>query len=208
MWWLYFNYVARVAERRLELAPDRTRLARDGYTYMHVLLVAGVILAAVGDELVIAHPTDVLPAEELAAVAGGPALYLFAHVLFRLRMAGSLSVKRLGGGLACIARGVLGAFMPALAVAALLVAILVAVIAAEERSGARRRHAASRRRSNGSRRRRPSAPRRPARSRALPSRSGCLRSSRSGSPSRTPAAPGSAATTGRGSWRAAPGPCS
>ena len=103
MWWLYFNYVARVAERRLELAPDRTRLARDGYTYMHVLLVAGVILAAVGDELVIAHPTDVLPAEELAAVAGGPALYLFAHVLFRLRMAGSLSVKRLGGGLACVA---------------------------------------------------------------------------------------------------------
>ena len=139
MWWLYFNYVARVAERRLELAPDRTRLARDGYTYMHVLLVAGVILAAVGDELVIAHPTDVLPAEELAAVAGGPALYLFAHVLFRLRMAGSLSVKRLGGGLACIAAGFLGAFMPALAVATLLVVILVTVIGLEEGSAARRR---------------------------------------------------------------------
>jgi low temperature requirement protein LtrA len=139
LWWLYFNYVARVAEKRLELAPDRTRLARDGYTYMHVLLVAGVILAAVGDELVIAHPTDVLPAEELAAVAGGPALYLFAHVLFRLRMAGSLSWKRLGGGLACVAAGFLGALIPALAVAALLVAILVTVIALEERTGARRR---------------------------------------------------------------------
>jgi low temperature requirement protein LtrA len=139
LWWLYFNYVARVAEKRLELAPDRTRLARDGYTYMHVLLVAGVILAAVGDELVIAHPTDVLPAEELAAVAGGPALYLFAHVLFRLRMAGSLSWKRLGGGLACVAAGFLGALIPALAVASLLVAILVTVIALEERSGARRR---------------------------------------------------------------------
>jgi len=139
LWWLYFNYVARVAEKRLELAPDRTRLARDGYTYMHVLLVAGVIVAAVGDELVIAHPTDELPAEELAAVAGGPALYLLAHVLFRLRMAGSLSVKRLGGALACVAAGVLGSFMPALAVAALLVAILVTVIALEERSGARRR---------------------------------------------------------------------
>ena len=103
------------------------------------LLVAGVILAAVGDELVIAHPTDVLPAAELAAVAGGPALYLFAHVLFRLRMAGSLSVKRLGGGLACIAAGMLGAFMPALAVATLLVVILVTVIGLEEGSAARRR---------------------------------------------------------------------
>jgi low temperature requirement protein LtrA len=138
LWWLYFNYVARVAEKRLELAPDRTRLARDGYTYMHVLLVAGIILAAVGDELVIAHPTDVLPAAELAAVAGGPALYLFAHVLFRLRMAGTLSWKRLGGGLACVAAGFLGALIPALALATLLVAILVTVIALEERSGARR----------------------------------------------------------------------
>jgi low temperature requirement protein LtrA len=139
LWWLYFNYVARVAERRLELAEDRTTLARDGYTYMHVLLVAGVILAAVGDELVIAHPTDVLPAQELAAVAGGPALYLVAHVLFRLRMAGTVSMKRLGGAAACIAAGVLGAVVPALGVAALLVAILVTVIALEERSGARRR---------------------------------------------------------------------
>jgi low temperature requirement protein LtrA len=139
LWWLYFNYVARVAERRLALAPDRTRLARDGYTYMHVLLVAGVILAAVGDELVIAHPTDELPAAELAALAGGPALYLIAHVLFRLRMAGTLSWKRLAGAGACLGAGVLGAAIPAIAVAALLVAILVAVIALEERAGARRR---------------------------------------------------------------------
>ena len=36
LWWLYFNYVARIAERRLELAPSSTRLARDGYTYLHV----------------------------------------------------------------------------------------------------------------------------------------------------------------------------
>ncbi len=90
LWWLYFDYVAQVAERRLELAAaDRTRLARDGYTYLHVVLVAGVILAAVGDELVIAHPTDVLPAAEIAVVVAGPAVYLLGHALFRLRMAGT-----------------------------------------------------------------------------------------------------------------------
>ena len=60
-WWLYFDYVARIAERRLELAENRTQLARDAYTYLHVVLIAGVIVAAVGDELVIAHPTDELP---------------------------------------------------------------------------------------------------------------------------------------------------
>ena len=65
MWWLYFNYVAAIAQRRLETAPNRTLLARDGYTYLHVVLVAGIIVGAVGDELVIAHPTDVLPTAEV-----------------------------------------------------------------------------------------------------------------------------------------------
>jgi low temperature requirement protein LtrA len=139
LWWLYFNYVARIAQRRLELASDRTRLARDGYTYLHVVMVAGVIVSAVGDELVIAHPTDVLPGKEVAAVVAGPAIYLFAHVLFRLVMAGSISWKRLTGALACVAVGGVGAFASGLVVAALLVAVLVAVIASEHIAAARRR---------------------------------------------------------------------
>ena len=139
LWWLYFNYVARIAERRLELSPQRTRLARDGYTYLHVVLVAGVIVSAVGDELVIAHPLDELPAEQLALVAAGPAIYLLGHALFRLRMAGSIAWKRLAGAAACLLVGVAGAALPALAVAGLLTAVLVGVIAAEHAAAARRR---------------------------------------------------------------------
>ena len=138
MWWLYFDYAATVAQRRLELAENRTQMARDAYTYLHVVLVAGVIVAAVGDELVIAHPRDVLHTAEILAVVAGPAIYLFAHVLFRLRMAGTLSVKRLSGALACLAAAALGYVIPALALAAVLVAILVAVIVAEQLAGARR----------------------------------------------------------------------
>jgi low temperature requirement protein LtrA len=139
LWWLYFDYVAGIAERRLELAEDRTKLARDGYTYLHAVLVAGVILSAVGDELVIAHPTDELSHAELAAVVGGPALYLLGHVAFRLRMAGSVSWRRLGGALGCVAVGVVGLAVSALAVEALLVAVLVAVLVLEQLAGARRR---------------------------------------------------------------------
>jgi low temperature requirement protein LtrA len=139
LWWLYFDYVAGIAERRLELAEDRTKLARDGYTYLHAVLVAGVILSAVGDELVIAHPTDELSHAELAAVVGGPALYLLGHVAFRLRMAGSVSWRRLGGALGCVAVGVVGLAVSALAVQALLVAVLVAVLVLEQLAGARRR---------------------------------------------------------------------
>jgi low temperature requirement protein LtrA len=138
LWWLYFNYSARVAERRLEMASNRTALARDGYTYLHVVMAAAIIVSAVGDELVIAHPTDVLPGREVAAVVAGPALYLFAHVLFRLRMAGTVSWKRLTGATACVAVGALGSVVSGLVVAALATAVLIAVIAAEQVAGGRR----------------------------------------------------------------------
>ena len=140
LWWLYFDYVASVAERRLELASDdRTRLARDGYTYLHVVLVAGVILAAVGDELVIAHPTDVLPAQEIAVIVAGPAVYLLGHTLFRLRMSGTLSWRRLSGALACLVLAALGPFVPALVLLALTVCVLITVIGGEHLAGVRRR---------------------------------------------------------------------
>jgi low temperature requirement protein LtrA len=138
-WWLYFNYVAGIAQRRLELAKDRTRLARDAYTYLHAAIVAGVILTAVGDELVIAHPTEDLSTAKLEIVVAGPALYLLAHVALRLRMTGSIGWRRLGGALACVAVGAVGAFTPALVVSGLVVAVLVCVIGLEELAGARRR---------------------------------------------------------------------
>jgi low temperature requirement protein LtrA len=139
LWWLYFNYVATIAQRRLALSPDRTRLARDAYTYLHVAIVAGVILSAVGDELMIAHPTDELPGVEVAVVVAGPALYLLAHVALRLRMTGTISRKRLAGALACIAIGGFGSFAPGLVLGALLLAVLVATIASEHIAAARRR---------------------------------------------------------------------
>jgi low temperature requirement protein LtrA len=139
LWWLYFDYVARIAERRLELAPNRTNLARDGYTYLHVVLVAGVIVSAVGDELTIAHPAEPLPGTEVAVVVGGPALYLLGHALFRLRMAGTISWRRLGGAAACVLAGLLGSGLDGLALAALVLAIVVAVIASETLAARRRR---------------------------------------------------------------------
>ncbi len=139
MWWLYFSYVATVAQRRLERADVSTTLARDGYTYLHVVLVAGIIAGAVGNELVIAHPTDVLPTPEVVAVVAGPALYLLGHALFRLRMTGSLSTKRAVGALLCVGAGVIGLRVPALVVAAILVAILVGLILFEHGAAIRRR---------------------------------------------------------------------
>jgi low temperature requirement protein LtrA len=139
LWWLYFNLVANIAQRRLAEAANRTLLARDAYTYLHVVIVAGILLSAVGDELVIAHPTDELPEAEVIAVVCGPALYLLAHVALRLRMTGTISPRRLAGAVACLAIGAIGTFAPALVVAALLFAVLVAVIVADQVAANRRR---------------------------------------------------------------------
>jgi low temperature requirement protein LtrA len=139
LWWLYFNVVAAIAERRLAEAVNRTVVARDAYTYLHVVIVAGILLTAVGDEIVIAHPTDELTDAELAAVVSGPALYLLANVLLRLRMVGTLAGRRLAGALACLAVAAVGTFAPALVVAGLLFAVLVAVIVGDQIAGARRR---------------------------------------------------------------------
>ncbi len=98
LWWLYFDIVALVAQKRLEnAAPGRERneIARDSFSYLHFPMVAGIALVAVGLKLVLAHVERPLPATIVGAMLGGAAVYLLAHVAFRLRNVHRLSVARL-----------------------------------------------------------------------------------------------------------------
>jgi low temperature requirement protein LtrA len=140
LWWLYFDYVATISQRRLASSDHSGSLARDAYTYVHTVMVAGIIVAAVGDAVVIAHPTTAPGHEQLATIAGGPALYLAGHLLFRRRMAGTWSGKRVLAMLAIVAAGFAGAALPALASAGLVLVVLVVLIVAEMIAGRRRRH--------------------------------------------------------------------
>lgn len=128
LWWLYFDTTAGDAGRRLAASDDPGRLARDAYTYAHIPIVAGIILTAVGDELVIAHPGDTLGAAELTGLAAGPALYLAGHVLCRWRMSGAVAWRRIAAVGAVAVLGLAGAVLPALATAAFVTAVLLAVI--------------------------------------------------------------------------------
>jgi low temperature requirement protein LtrA len=142
LWWLYFTSVAGLSERALAAAENRTELARDAYTYGHVLIIAGILLTAVGDELVIAHPREELATAELITVVAGPALYLLAQAGLRLRMTGRISGRRVVGALACAVVGLVGTAVSALVVGGLLVVVLVAVIAADRAVAVRRTAAA------------------------------------------------------------------
>ena len=106
LWWAYFDVSAPAATRRLseiEPVPVRNRLARDGYSYLHLPMVAAIVLVALGMKTTLAHVGDPLAWETAAALVGGVALYLLAHVAFKLRVLGVLGVHRLVAALALLA---------------------------------------------------------------------------------------------------------
>jgi low temperature requirement protein LtrA len=98
LWWIYFDVVAIVGARRLARAPEgqeRNELARDAYSYLHFVLVAGIVIAAFGLHGTLAHVEDPLKVVPAFALLGGVALYLVGHVAIRLRHVRSLNRQRL-----------------------------------------------------------------------------------------------------------------
>jgi len=133
LWWAYFDVVAALGEQRLaELrGVVRNTLARDAFAYLHLPLIAGIELFALGVEQVVAHTDEPLKGEASAALFGGVALYLLAHVAFKLRLAAGFGPHRLVAALLCALCVPLGTEFNALAALALVTAISVGLIGYE-----------------------------------------------------------------------------
>ena len=134
LWWLYFDVVALAAARRLERAEvgrEQNEIARDSYSYLHLPMVAGIVLVALGMKKTLGEVGEPLKLAPAAALLGGTALYLLAHVAFRLRNVRTLNRQRLGLAVLCVALVPLAVVLPALATLAVLTALLVALIAYE-----------------------------------------------------------------------------
>jgi low temperature requirement protein LtrA len=97
MWWIYFNIGAERASHRIAHSDDPGRIARIAYTYIHLLLVAGIILVAVADEFVLAHPAGHTEAKVAIAVIAGPACYVLGNLLFKKATAGWYPLSHLVG---------------------------------------------------------------------------------------------------------------
>jgi len=82
MWWMYFDTAAERASIRIAHSDDPGRIARLAYTYMHLLIVAGIIVCAVADEIVLVHPGHA-ESMGIAVILAGPALYLLGNALFK-----------------------------------------------------------------------------------------------------------------------------
>jgi low temperature requirement protein LtrA len=134
LWWLYFDVVAIVAARRLAQAPPgrvRNSMARDSYSFLHLPMVAGIVLLALGMKKTLAHVDHHLDIVPAAAMFGGMALYLLAHVAFRWRNVHTLNRQRVLTAALLVALLPVAVSIDALAALALMAAILVTLITYE-----------------------------------------------------------------------------
>jgi low temperature requirement protein LtrA len=131
LWWTYFDRFAAVAEARLRTHHDPVLAAADGYSYLHLVLVAGIIVFAVGVKLAVHDVGHELAAAARLALCGGVALYLVGHVAFRLRMVGSVGWEKLVAAGALLLLYAVGAAWPAWTLEAAVAILLGAMCAVE-----------------------------------------------------------------------------
>jgi low temperature requirement protein LtrA len=139
MWWIYFHKGAEAGSEQISRASEPGRLARLAYTYLHMPIVAGIIVSAVADELVLKHPQGHSDLNTVLSAIGGPLLFLIGTILFKHTIRGWLQLSH-GAGI--VALGILAWFAGALSPLLLSIAttaIMIIVAAWESislRSGA------------------------------------------------------------------------
>jgi low temperature requirement protein LtrA len=132
-WWLYFDIAAIFARRRLVRASgvERARLARDAYTYLHLPMIAGIVLFALGLKTTLGDVGEALDTVPAVGLCGGAALYLLAHVAFLFRSIGYVFRRRTVGAAVLLALIPAAVAIPALATLALVSAVCTLVVAYE-----------------------------------------------------------------------------
>lgn len=127
MWWIYFHIGAQRARDVIGRSADPGRHARLAYTYLHTLLVAGIIVTAVGDELILKHPAGAADSKTAAVLIAGPALFLAGNLLFKWATAGWPPLSHIAGLALLALWSALWTSLSPLAIGAGAVAVLVIV---------------------------------------------------------------------------------
>jgi low temperature requirement protein LtrA len=111
MWWIYFHKGAEAGSEQISKSSEPGRLARLAYTYLHMPIVAGIILSAVADDLVLTHPAEHSDPGTVLSAVGGPLLFLIGTILFKHTFRGFLQLSH---GVGIITLGILAWFAGAL----------------------------------------------------------------------------------------------
>jgi low temperature requirement protein LtrA len=130
MWWIYFHIGAEAGSHRISHADETGRMARLAYTYIHLLIVVGIVVCAVGDEMLLAHPDGHhghSGTKEMLTMIGGPLIYLAGVILFKRTIRGHLQLSHLVGIGLLIVLIPFGAMLSPLWLSATTTAILMLV---------------------------------------------------------------------------------
>ena len=129
-WHVHPNHFA---ERKLGEATgaERNRMARDSYSYLHFVMIAGIVLLAFGVKKTLAGVHDPLATVPAVSLCGGVALYLLGHIAFRLRNVRTLNRQRLVAAVACLALIPLATSVEALAALAAIATVCATLISHE-----------------------------------------------------------------------------
>jgi low temperature requirement protein LtrA len=132
-WLAYFDFFPIRGQQMLadRSGAQRTALARDAYTYLHLPMVAGIVLFAFAMKTTLAHVGDELDTIPALGLCGGPSLYLLAYVVLRLRVSRTLGRGRLVAAVACALLFPIAVVVPALVALVLVAAVWVAFDAYE-----------------------------------------------------------------------------
>jgi len=132
MWWTYFDRSADLAQEHLQKHDDPVLAAADGYSYLHLAIVAGIIIFAVGAKRLVGEPIDAPLADPARlALCGGVALYLAGHLAFRRRLGGALDGTKAAVAAALMLVYPLTGGLPGWATATIVLALIAGRCAAE-----------------------------------------------------------------------------
>ena len=139
LWWTYFDDATQATEHRLRQIRGRARnvMARDCFSYLHLPMVAGIVLVALGVKKTLGGEDEPLKLVAAAALCGGVALYLAADVGFRRRGLEALDGQRLAAAAACVALVLPATRLPAITTLAMVAAVCAALVVYEARRSAR-----------------------------------------------------------------------
>jgi len=132
MWWVYFDTGSRDGTAAIEHADEPGRIGAY-FHYIHVTLIAGVIVSAVADELVLHHPHERVDAAAAAVLIGGPLIYLLGNAAYKRVVYGALPLSHLAGIGLLAALAPLGWAADRLTMGALTSAVLIVVAAWQSR---------------------------------------------------------------------------
>ncbi len=132
MWWVYFHIGYERARRLIEQSSEPGLIARVSLNYLHISIIAGVILAAASNELLLADPAGIAAPETAIALIGGPALFVIGNLAFKTATVRRVPLSHMVGLALFAGLAVIATALPALALAGLVAAVLILVAAWEQ----------------------------------------------------------------------------